>query len=135
MADHYGSTSSSLDSYRKRDLGSTLGDYMTRGHGTGQSRHMDGKGIWETRERQCMIRRYVVITTYGMTTSATGEIQKYNFGHSLCKYIMYWDSPDLYLRACWILTKQHMKSYRFQRGGIPQEILALANWAPGPSSH
>ena len=93
MADHYGSTSSSLDSYRKRDLGSTLGDYMTRGHGTGQSRHMDGKGIWETRERQCMIRRYVVITTYGMTTSATGEIQKYNFGHSLCKYIMYWDSP------------------------------------------
>ena len=54
-----------------------------------------------------------------MTRDATGEIQKYNFGHSICKYIMYWDSPDLYLRACQILTKQYMKSYRFQCGGIP----------------
>ena len=74
-----------------------------------------------------------------MTTYAdykTGEIEKYIFGHSLCMYNIYWDSPDLLPQSVSDpFTKQHMKSYRFQRGGIPQEILALANWAPGPSSH
>ena len=35
-------------------------------------------------------------------TGAIGEIQMYNFGHSTCKYNMYWDSPDLDLRACGI---------------------------------
>ena len=54
---------------------------------------------WGEGREKAWYSRCVVIATQCMTTSATGEIQKYSFGHSLCECIMYWDSPDLYLRS------------------------------------
>ena len=47
--------------------------------------------IWES--DNCMTEDVWIYLHNEYYGNATGEIQKYNFGHSLCKYIMYWDSP------------------------------------------
>ena len=122
VAVHYGSTSSLLDSlnlqmaaYRSTDVTTTLGNaefasqgwdmaiYVGYSEGDVGQDNLDigmAQEHGETSEKNAWYNRCVVMTTQCMTTSATGEIQKYILWHSLCKYIMYLDLPDLYLRAC-----------------------------------